>query len=108
MSGSRQLNLNSKTRMVRAIAEIIHSRSRPFNDKIQRSIKPARDALPAMPRLLPSEECPKCHGPMKRTPSMLGAVYTCAHCDADDPLDDVKRWLGSELTPPASGNAADR
>jgi hypothetical protein len=39
---------------------------------------------------------------------MLGAVYTCARCDADDPLDDVKRWLGSELTPPASGNAADR
>jgi hypothetical protein len=28
--------------------------------------------------------------------------------DDDDPLDDVKRWLGSELTPPASGNAADR
>lgn len=38
---------------------------------------------------------------------MLGAVYTCERCDADDPLDDVERWLGGELAPP-SGNEADR
>jgi hypothetical protein len=38
---------------------------------------------------------------------MLGALYNCERCDADDPLDDVKRWLGGELAPPASGNAAE-
>jgi hypothetical protein len=64
--------------------------------------------MAAMPRLLPSDECPKCRGPMKRSPSMFGALYTCERCDADDPLDDVKRWLGGELAPPASGNGADR
>jgi hypothetical protein len=38
-----------------------------------------------MALLLPSEECPKCRGPMKLAPSMLGAVYTCERCDADAP-----------------------
>jgi hypothetical protein len=61
-----------------------------------------------MPRLLPSEECPKCRGPMQRTPSLLGALYMCDRCDAEDPIDDVKRWLGGELKPPAPASAADQ
>jgi hypothetical protein len=53
-----------------------------------------------MPRLLPSDQCPKCHGPMQRTPSLLGALYTCDQCDADDPIEDAKKWVDSELRPP--------
>jgi hypothetical protein len=34
---------------------------------------------------------------------MFGAVYTCERCDADDPIEDIKRWLGGELEPPAAG-----
>jgi hypothetical protein len=45
---------------------------------------------------------------MKRTPSLLGALYACERCDADDPTEDVKRWLGGELAPTASENAADQ
>jgi tRNA(Ile2) C34 agmatinyltransferase TiaS len=36
-----------------------------------------------MPRLLPSDKCPKCNGPMKRSPSLFGAVYTCQRCDTE-------------------------
>jgi hypothetical protein len=45
---------------------------------------------------------------MKRTPSLLGAFHICDRCDADDPIEDIKRWLGDELAQPASGNAADQ
>jgi hypothetical protein len=55
-----------------------------------------------MPRLLPSDQCPKCRGPMKRTPSLLGALYTCDRCDADDPIEgSARKWVESELQPPA-------
>jgi hypothetical protein len=55
-----------------------------------------------MPRLLPSDHCPKCRGPLKRTPSLLGALYTCDRCDADDPIEgSAKKWVESELRPPA-------
>jgi hypothetical protein len=55
-----------------------------------------------MPRILPSAECPKCHGPLKRTPGLLGALYSCERCDADDPIEGTaKNWLDGELRPPA-------
>jgi hypothetical protein len=54
-----------------------------------------------MPRILPSKECPKCRGSMKREPSLLGALYICERCDGDDPLEAAKPWVESELQPPS-------
>jgi hypothetical protein len=45
---------------------------------------------------------------MQRSASLLGALYMCDRCDAEDPIDDVKRWLGGELKPPAPASAADQ
>jgi hypothetical protein len=53
---------------------------------------------PPMPRLLPSDQCPKCRGPMKRTPSLLGALYPRERCDADDPIEVAKPWVDRERT----------
>jgi hypothetical protein len=39
-------------------------------------------------------------GPMKRTPSLLGALYTCDRCDAHDPIEgSARKWVESELRP---------
>jgi hypothetical protein len=62
----------------------------------------------AMPRILPADHCPKCQGPLKRSPSLLGALFTCDRCDADDPLEGAQRWINSELRGPRSPNNADR
>ena len=54
----------------------------------------------AMPRLLPAEKCPKCAGPLKRLPTMVGTVYVCAKCDTDDPAKAAESWTKGELRPP--------
>jgi hypothetical protein len=66
---------------------------------------PTENRLPvyltaAMPRLLPAEKCPKCAGPLKRLPTMVGTVYVCAKCDADDPAKAAEKWIKGELRPP--------
>jgi hypothetical protein len=50
-----------------------------------------------MPRLSPSNECPKCRGRMRRAPSLFGTLYTCDRCDGDDPIEDGRRWIDGEL-----------
>jgi hypothetical protein len=53
-----------------------------------------------MPRLLPSDKCPKCQGPLKRQPTLLGALYACGMCDKDDPMKAADAWIKGELKPP--------
>jgi hypothetical protein len=54
----------------------------------------------AMPRLLPSDKCPKCAGPLKRQSTPLGTLYACEKCDADDPMKASENWLSGELRKP--------
>jgi hypothetical protein len=54
-----------------------------------------------MPRLLPSQICSKCRGPLRREPCLLGAVYVCERCDRGDPMDSADPWINGELKPPA-------
>jgi hypothetical protein len=35
-------------------------------------------------------------------PSPLGALYTCDHCDDDDPINgSAEKWTEGELQPPS-------
>jgi hypothetical protein len=53
-----------------------------------------------MPRLLPADKCPKCSGPLKRQPTLVGTIFTCEKCDADDPVKAADNWIKGELKPP--------
>jgi hypothetical protein len=55
---------------------------------------------PTMPLLLPSEKCPKCNGPMKRQPTLVGTLFVCEKCDTDDPIKAAEKWIEGELRPP--------
>jgi hypothetical protein len=65
-----------------------------------RQRNPAPVVLRNMPRLLPSDKCPKCQGPLKRQPTLLGALYACGMCDKDDPMKAADAWIKGELKPP--------
>jgi hypothetical protein len=54
----------------------------------------------AMPRLLPSDKCPKCKGPLTRRMTMVGTNFACDTCDKDDPMKAAEPWIKGELKPP--------
>jgi ribosomal protein L40E len=37
---------------------------------------------------------------MKRLPTMVGTLYVCEKCDAEDPMKAADKWTKSELRPP--------
>jgi hypothetical protein len=53
-----------------------------------------------MPRLLPSDKCPKCKGPLTRRMTMVGTIFACDTCDKDDPMKAAEPWIKGELKPP--------
>jgi uncharacterized protein YbaR (Trm112 family) len=58
-----------------------------------------------MPRLVATATCPKCNGPLKREPTLFGAVYVCQKCDDVDPIAAGTPWLNGELQPPQKDSA---
>src|SRR4051812_39604450 len=60
----------------------------------------------AMPRLIASNVCLTCKGPLKREPAILGAIYLCERCDAGDPLGGTAAgWLNGQLDGPKTSDA---